>query len=102
MADPLPPDRPKGKSLTPLRALIPYLRPYRGVLLLALVALLVAAAAMLALPIAFRYLIDEGLTAGHADTVDRYFVAFLAAATAVVVLERARATGLGVEVRFPA
>jgi ATP-binding cassette subfamily B protein len=35
---------------------------------------------MLALPIAFRYLIDEGLTAGHADTVDRYFVAFLAAA----------------------
>jgi len=75
-----PPDRPKSKSLQPLRALAPYLRPYRGVLALALGALLVAAAAMLALPIALRYLIDEGLTAGHAETVDRYFVAFLAAA----------------------
>src|SRR6187455_2759970 len=74
------PDRPKSKSLQPLRALAPYLRPYGGVLALALGALLVAAAAMLALPIALRYLIDEGLTAGHAETIDRYFVAFLAAA----------------------
>jgi ATP-binding cassette subfamily B protein len=80
MADSKLPDRPKARSLRPLRALAPYLRPYRGVLALALIALLVAAAAMLALPIAFRYLIDEGLAAGHADTIDRYFVAFLAAA----------------------
>ena len=42
----------------PLRALLPYLRPYRGVLLLALLALLVASAAMLSLPVALRYLID--------------------------------------------
>ena len=34
-----------------VRALLPYLRPYRGVLVLALLALLVASAAMLALPI---------------------------------------------------
>ena len=80
MPPPPPPDRPKSKSLQPLRALAPYLQPYRGVLALALGALLVAAAAMLALPIALRYLIDEGLTAGHAETIDRYFVAFLAAA----------------------
>jgi ATP-binding cassette subfamily B protein len=80
MADSLPPDRPKGRSLAPLRALLPYLAPHRGVLLLALLALLLAAAAMLALPIALRYLIDEGVAAGSPDTINRYFLAFLAAA----------------------
>jgi ATP-binding cassette subfamily B protein len=80
MADPSVPDRPKGRSLRPLRALLPYLAPYRGTLLLALAALLVAAAAMLALPVALRYLIDEGMAAGSPDTINRYFVAFLAAA----------------------
>jgi len=80
MAESTPPDRPKSRSLAPLRALLPYLAPYRGTLALALVALLVAAAAMLALPIALRYLIDEGMAAGSPDTINRYFVAFLAAA----------------------
>ena len=80
MADPTIPDRPRSRSLRPLRALLPYLGPYRGVLLLALGALLAASAAMLALPIALRYLIDEGMAAGNADTINRYFVAFLAAA----------------------
>ncbi len=80
MADPSPPERPKSRSLRPLRALLPYLRPYRGTLLLALLALLVAAAAMLALPIAFRYLIDEGLSSRSTATINRYFLAFMAAA----------------------
>jgi ATP-binding cassette subfamily B protein len=80
MADSTSPDRPKSRSLKPLRALLPYLAPYRGVLVLALLALLVAAAAMLALPVALRYLIDEGMAAGSPDTINRYFIAFLAAA----------------------
>ena len=80
MADPSPPDRPKSRSLKPLRALLPFVAPYRGVLVLALGALLVAAAAMLALPVALRYLIDEGMAAGSHDTINRYFIAFLAAA----------------------
>ena len=80
MADSPAPDRPKSRSLRPLRALLPYLTPYRDVLVLALVALLVAAAAMLALPVALRYLIDEGMAAGSPDTINRYFIAFLAAA----------------------
>jgi ATP-binding cassette subfamily B protein len=80
MAEPAAPDRPKSRSLRPLRALLPFLAPYRRVLVLALVALLVAAGAMLALPVALRYLIDEGMAAGSPDTINRYFVAFLAAA----------------------
>jgi ATP-binding cassette, subfamily B, bacterial len=73
-------DRPKARSIGPLRALLPYLQPYRGVLVLALLALLVAAAAMLALPVAFRHLIDQGLSSRSTDTINQYFVAFLAAA----------------------
>jgi len=80
MAEPAETDRPKARSLRPLRALLPFIAPYRGVLLLALGALLVAAAAMLTLPIALRYLIDEGMAAGSPDTINRYFIAFLAAA----------------------
>ena len=86
----VPPDRPKARSLGPLRALLPYLRPYRGVLLLALLALLVASAAMLALPIALRYLIDNGLSSKSTDTINQYFVAFLAAAGAFGVFAALR------------
>jgi ATP-binding cassette subfamily B protein len=75
-----PLERPKARSLGPLRALLPYLRPHRGILLAALAALLVAAAAMLALPVALRYLIDEGLSSRSTETINQYFVAFLAAA----------------------
>ena len=79
---PLPPAsaRPKGRSLQPLKALWPFLRPYRSTLLLAVIALLVASGAMLALPVAVRYLIDHGMVAGQAGTVNRYFLAFLGAA----------------------
>ena len=73
-------ERPKAKSLQPLRALVPYLRPHWRVLAAALGALLVAAAAQLALPIALRFLIDEGLAVRDAATINRYFIAFLAAA----------------------
>jgi ATP-binding cassette subfamily B protein len=76
----VPADRPKSRSLGPLRALIPYLRPYRGMLVLALLALLIAAVAMLALPVALRFLIDNGLSSKSSDTIDQYFLAFLAAA----------------------
>jgi len=73
-------DRPKASSARPLRALLPFLRPYRGTLAAALVALLVAAGAMLALPVAARFLIDRGFAASDADTINRYFGWFLLAA----------------------
>jgi ATP-binding cassette subfamily B protein len=46
----------------------------------ALAALLIASGAMLALPIALRYLIDNGFIAQDIGTVNRYFGWFLAAA----------------------
>jgi len=73
-------DRPKSRSPKPLRALLPFLRPYRGTLILALGALVVAAVALLALPLALRNLIDLGLAASSASTINSYFVWFLVAA----------------------
>jgi len=73
-------ERPKGKSLRPLAALLPFLAPYRGRMAIALLALLMAAAAMLALPQALKNVIDEGFSAANAAAVDRYFVLLLLAA----------------------
>lgn len=73
-------DRPKGKSLRPLRSLLPYLLRYRWVVVAAMVALLLASAAMLALPIALKGLIDTGMKAGDAGTIDTYFIVFLGVA----------------------
>jgi ATP-binding cassette subfamily B protein len=75
-------DRPKAKSLRPLRALLPFLWPHRWILFSALAALLVAAGAMLAVPLALRQLIDHGLAANNSGVINRYFVGFLAAAVA--------------------
>ena len=49
-------------------------------MLVALLALLVAAAAMLALPQALKNVIDKGFTAANAAAIDRYFLLLLAAA----------------------
>ena len=73
-------DRPKSRSLKPLRALWPYLRPYTSRLLLAMLALLVASGAMLVLPLAFRDVIDKGMAVSDRETIDLYFAAFLGAA----------------------
>jgi len=83
-------ERPKGKSLKPLRALPALLAPHAHVLAGALAALFIAAAAQLALPIALRFLIDEGLVVRDTATIDRYFIAFIAAAAAFGVFAALR------------
>ena len=80
MAERISSERPAGTSLKPLRTLVPFIMPYRGTLVAALGALLVASAAMLSLPVALRYLIDNGFVANDVDTVNRYFGWFFAAA----------------------
>jgi ATP-binding cassette, subfamily B, bacterial len=72
-------DRPRSKSLNPLRALLPFLRPYRGMMVAALGALLMATVAMLALPVALRQLIDHVVAAKDASTLNGYLIGFLAA-----------------------
>jgi ATP-binding cassette subfamily B protein len=73
-------ERPKGSSLKPLKSLVPFILAYRGTLFAAFAALLVASTALLALPVAMRYLIDNGFAANDVGTINRYFGWFFAAA----------------------
>ncbi|WP_374330560.1 ABC transporter transmembrane domain-containing protein [Aestuariivirga sp.] len=70
--------RPKSRNLRPLLRLTPFLRPYRRQMVFALIALLAAAGATLAVPVAVRRIIDNGFTAENALLVDKYFLAMLA------------------------
>ena len=74
-----PEERPRAKSLHPLLALVPFLRPYAWMMAAASVALLIAAGAQLALPLALRQLIDL-IAERDASTINRWFFALLAAA----------------------
>ena len=60
MANPTP-DRPRGTNPRSLGGLLPFMRPYRLQIGLALLFLVLAAAATLAFPFALRQLIDNGL-----------------------------------------
>ncbi|MEE4293460.1 MAG: ABC transporter transmembrane domain-containing protein, partial [Xanthomonadales bacterium] len=71
-------NRPKAASLKPLAMLRPFIARYKGTLLAALFALLVASAASLALPIAARFVVDNGFVTRNLDAVDRYFGWFFA------------------------
>ena len=75
-------DRPKGETLGPLRALVPYVMPYKGTLYLAMAALLLASAAQLGLPVAIRFLIDGGMMADDVSTIDQYFLGLFGVAMA--------------------
>ncbi|SDP42994.1 ATP-binding cassette, subfamily B [Rhodoferax sp. OV413] len=58
---------PAKASPRALSGLLPYLRPYRGRILLAILFLVLAAGATLAFPLALRALIDQGLVTTGAD-----------------------------------
>jgi ATP-binding cassette subfamily B protein len=81
---------PRGRArLKPLAGLWPYVRRYRGLVAGACVALVVAALATLAVPIAVRRIIDFGFSADRIGLIDQYFtvaigiVAVLAVASAL-------------------
>ena len=65
-------------SLAALRPLLPYAFRYRGRILLAVVALIVASAATLTFPFAVRRMIDYGFSDGQTGLIHAYFGAMLA------------------------
>lgn len=86
-----PESREKGKSLRPLKSLVPFIAPYKGVLLVALLALLLSSAATLAMPIAVGNVIDYGFSVDDADRIDQYFYILLLFAVAIGLFGAARA-----------
>ncbi|WP_341992575.1 ABC transporter transmembrane domain-containing protein [Azorhizobium sp. AG788] len=78
------------RSLRPLGHLLPYLLRYRGRVALAVVALVVAAMATLAMPVAVRRMIDFGFAADHAGLIDRYFAVLVAVVAVLAAASAAR------------
>ena len=72
--------RPRGHNLQPLRALLPFILRYPVMLLAAFIALIMATLATLALPVAVRFMIDNGFSGADTASIDRYFLAMLAVA----------------------
>ncbi|HEY0266664.1 MAG TPA: ABC transporter transmembrane domain-containing protein [Rhizomicrobium sp.] len=73
--------RPKGRSLAPLRGILPFLVPYRGRIIVAVLALVSSSVATLVLPQFARGLVDaRGLTAAQAHALTGFYFAFVVAA----------------------
>lgn len=74
---PRAPDRPKSKSLRPLKRAAGFLKPYRARLALAALALTVTAGTVLGLGQGIRLLIDNGFADGDPAALDKALVVLL-------------------------
>ncbi len=81
-------DRPKSRRVGALRGLMPFIRPYRGMVALAGLALVLTSTVSLILPMAVRRVVD-GFNVQDTAILDQYFgaalgfAALLAAGTAI-------------------
>src|SRR5258708_4986552 len=75
---PPPPTTPRKSSLATLKGLLPFLSPYKRQFVLAGIALLVAAGATLAIPYAFKQMIDLGFGAAGSKSIEHVDLSFLA------------------------
>ncbi|HZO46011.1 MAG TPA: ABC transporter transmembrane domain-containing protein [Xanthobacteraceae bacterium] len=87
---PVQPTPARAPKLRPLLNLIPYVGRYRGRAFAALAALLVAALATLAVPLAVRRMIDFGFSHQGLNLIDSYFAVMLAVAGVLAVASAAR------------
>ncbi len=72
------PKKSRGVKLRPLLALAPYVARYRGQALAALVALIIASAATLVVPLAVRRMIDFGFSPEGIALINSYFAVMIA------------------------
>ena len=83
--------RPKSRSLAPLSAVLPFLRPYRGRIAIACLALIASSSATLVQPLFLRGLVNaQGLTAAQAHALTGFYAAFIAAAAVLGVASATR------------
>jgi ATP-binding cassette subfamily B protein len=79
-----------SRSLQPLRRIVPFLAPYRGRILCAVVALLAAASATLVVPLAVRRMIDNGFNRENALFIDQYFGMLIVVALVLAIASASR------------
>src|SRR4051794_34669883 len=77
-------------SLAALKPLAPYAFRHRGRIALALVALVIASAATLAVPIAVRRMIDFGFSDTNADLIRAYFLGMIGIVAVLALASGAR------------
>ncbi|HSH63519.1 MAG TPA: ABC transporter transmembrane domain-containing protein [Methyloceanibacter sp.] len=77
-------------TLRPLLALKPYLLRHKGILAAALAALIVAAVATLAVPLAVRRMIDLGFSGIDPDLMDKYFLTLVGVGGILALASAAR------------
>jgi len=83
-------ERPKSRDLRGLRQLIGFVLPYRGRLVLAAAALIVAAATVLAFGVVIREVVDKGIGSGSAAALNDALLLFLAVVSLMALSVGAR------------
>jgi len=78
------------RKLRPLMTLVPFMMRYRGRVTLAFIALLIAAIATLAVPLAVRRMIDFGFSAERIGLIDQYFGMMIVVAAVLAVASASR------------
>lgn len=89
-AEPAESSKPQTSTLAPLRSIFPFLAPYRWRVFAAIVALLAAATATLAVPLAARRMIDHGFSRENALFIDQYFGMLIVVALVLAVASASR------------
>ena len=80
----------RGVKLRPLMALAPYVARYRGQAFAALVALIIASAATLVVPLAVRRMIDFGFSPEGLALINSYFAVMIAVVAVLACASAAR------------
>ncbi len=81
---------PRPRPLAALRALLPFLRPYRALVVGWLGFLVLSSSATLALPVAVRLMIDHGFSDQDPSGIDRWFLGLIAVALVLAVATAGR------------
>jgi ATP-binding cassette subfamily B protein len=68
---------PKKRDLRPLRALLPYLAPYKKEILWAGVALVLASGTVLSMGVALKSVVDRGFATGDVNHLNQSLIALL-------------------------
>jgi len=78
------------RPLRPLATLVPYMFLHKGMVAVALAALVTSAGAMLALPMGVRRMIDYGFSRENPDLIDQYFAMMLAIGVILAIASSTR------------
>lgn len=77
-------------ALSQLKLVVPLLKPYKKAIITALVFLVLGAAANLAIPVAFKLMIDLGFSAENQDRLSQYFILVFAVSIAMIIFTSLR------------